>query len=127
MVSPVFSRMVRLPRNRLAAALDAWWVAEAQAGAAIVERRLRLGPPEGDASGGRILRGELRRLTTLHWVPVTLELWPTTANFTIVMMTPQVRVHASNRYFRLGHATLDRLCNDLGVISAQDHRARPQA
>jgi hypothetical protein len=119
MVSPVFARMVPLPRDGLAAALDAWWAAEAKTGAVTVQRRLRLGPPEGDASAGWTMGGRLRRLTTLHWVPVTLELWPTLADFTIVTMTPRVRIHTSNRYFRVGHATLDRLCDDLGEISAR--------
>jgi hypothetical protein len=114
--------MVRLPRDGLAAALDTWWTAEAAAGTVTVHRRLRLELPEGDIGSGWTMRGRLRRLTTLHWVPVTLELWPTLAEFTIVTMTPRVHIHTSSRYFRVGHAALDRLCEDLGGIS--DHLRR---
>ena len=123
-VSGLFFRMVPLPRDGLAAVLAAWWAAEAKAGTVTVDRRLQLEPPAGDATIGWTLHGRLRRFTTLHWVPVTVELSPTLANFTIMTMEPGVHIHTSKRYFRIGHAVMDRLYEDLAEISAQTRSSK---
>jgi hypothetical protein len=60
-------------------------------------------------------------LTTLHWVPVVVELWPAYEAFTRITMTPQVHVFASRRYFRLGHLVLDRLWADVDGIAVGPH------
>jgi hypothetical protein len=112
-LSPVFARMVTLRRGPLGAALDAWWTAAANAGVVTVHHRLQLGRPEGTATAGWTMKGRVRRLTTLHWVPVVVELWPAYEAFTRITMTPQVHVFASRRYFRLGHLVLDRLWAEL--------------
>jgi len=116
-VSATFSRMVTLRRDRLPAALDAWWEAGEKAGSVRVHRRLQLQPPEGDAGAGWRMQGRVRRLTTLHWIPVVVELWPMYDQFTMMTMTPQRPVLTSKRYFRLGHAVLDRLWQELASRS----------
>lgn len=120
--SPVFATQVPLGRGRLAAALDAWWVGD-RAAVVTLQRRLQLGRPEGDAVAGWTMRGRLRRLTILHWVPVVVELWPVYGDFTRMTMTPQVHVFASKRYFRLGHKVIDLLWARLAELSAPAGRA----
>ncbi len=44
-------------------------------------------------------------------------------DFVKMTMTPQVRVLASKRYYRLGHAVLDRLWADLVETSSHVKRA----
>ncbi|HUJ66296.1 MAG TPA: hypothetical protein VLX59_12205 [Acidimicrobiales bacterium] len=88
-----------------------------------LQRRLQLGRPEGDAVAGWTMRGRLRRLTILHWVPVVVELWPVYGDFTRMTMTPQVHVFASKRYFRLGHKVIDLLWARLAELSAPAGRA----
>jgi hypothetical protein len=105
--------MVPLCRRVLPAALDAWWSAGARAGLVTVHNELRLGPPEGEVRTGWRLHGRIRRFTTLHWVPVVVELWPIHDEFTMMTMTPQSHVLTSKRYFRLGHAALDHLWAEL--------------
>jgi hypothetical protein len=112
-LSPVFTRMIRMRRSGLATALDGWWATAARADAVLVRRRLLLGPPQGNASAGWVMVGRVRHLTTLRSVPVVVELWPIHEAFTKVTMTPQIDVRPSKRYFRLGHAVLDRLETDL--------------
>jgi hypothetical protein len=111
--SPVFFRMVPLNRSRLPSTLDVWWSTRSRSGAVNVQRRLRLGPPECNGAAGWLMRGRVRRLTTFHWVPVVVELWPVHADFARMTMTPEGNVMASRRYFRLGHYVLDHLSADL--------------
>jgi hypothetical protein len=123
--SPLFARMVPLRRGRVAAALDAWWPGEAKSGVVTVQHRLQLGPPEGDASTGWKMKGRVRRLTTLHWIPVVVELWANYEDCTRMTMTPQARVLVSRRYFRLGNSALDRLSAELAATSTDpDQRPR---
>jgi hypothetical protein len=110
--------MVELHRDLLPAALDAWWAAGQKAGSVRVYRRLQLKPPEGDPGAGWRMCGRVRRLTTLHWIPVVVELWPMYDEFTMMTMTPQRPVIATRRYFRLGHAVLDRLWAELAAREA---------
>jgi len=105
--------MVALRRDLLQAALDAWWEAGEKAGSVRVHRRLQLKRPEGDVGAGWRMEGRVRRLTTLHWIPVVVELWPMYDQYTMMTMTPQRPVLVSKRYFRLGHAVLDRLWLEL--------------
>jgi hypothetical protein len=119
-VSPIFLRMVPLNRGRLAAGLEAWWVRGATAGAVTLQRRLQLGRPLGSASAGWTMKGRVRRLTPWHWVPVVVEVWPMYDDFARMTMTPQARVYASKRYFRLGNSALDRLCTTLAEVTSAD-------
>jgi hypothetical protein len=111
--SPVFSRMVPLYRSLLPATLEAWWATRAKSSVVTVHNRLQLSQPQGDAFAGWRMRGRVRRLTSLHWVPVVVELWPVYDEFAMMTMTPQNHVLTSKRYFRLGHSALDRLWADL--------------
>jgi hypothetical protein len=117
-LSSGFSRLVGLTGRHLAAILDAWWAAGADDGMVTVERRLRLGPPETPSGKSWTMTGQIRRLTRCHWVPVVVELWPVYEAWTMMTMTPRVRVFASERYFRSGHRVLDRLTLDLCDASA---------
>jgi hypothetical protein len=121
--SPTFARMVPLSRADLACALDIWWAGDAAPNALRVQRRLELGPPRGDSTLGWTFKGRVRRLTTWHWVPVVIELWCVYDDFVKMTMTPEVRVLASKRYYRLGHAVLDRLWADLVETSSRVKRA----
>jgi hypothetical protein len=116
-LSPVFERMVDLHRGSLQATLDAWWSTRARAGAVVVQHRLRLLQPERLGAAGWKIRGRVRRLTTLHWVAVQIELWPVHEELTRLTMSPEGHVLASSRYFRLGHHVLDLLSEDLAGIS----------
>jgi hypothetical protein len=126
-VSSGFTRLVGLASGRLAAILDAWWAAGEDGGLVTVERRLRLGPPETVSGLSWTLTGRIRRLTRWHWVPVVVELWPVYEYWTMMTMTPRVRVFASERYFRSGHRVLDRLTVDLAAASASLGPVAPAA
>jgi hypothetical protein len=122
--SPVFARMVPLHPVRLSGALDAWWSARAKSGTVTVHHQLQLGRPQADGAHGWTMKGRVRRLTSLHWVPVRLELWPLHEHFTRMTLTPQSHVFTSKRYFRVGHSVLDRLSDELIELSSQvDRRA----
>jgi hypothetical protein len=125
--SPVFDMMVPLQGRRVAAALEAWWPAEAKTGVVTVERRLKLWPPEGDGRSGWKMRGRLRRLTSLHWVPVVVELWEKYEGYMRITVTPQSRVLTSRRYYRLGNSVVDRMCEELATTPVDAKRARSGA
>jgi hypothetical protein len=110
--------MVALRPDGLPAALDTWWATGQKAGSVRVRRRLELKPPEGDAGAGWRMQGRIRCLT-LHWIPVVVELWPRYEEFTMMTMTPQRPVLATRRYFRVGHAVLERLWSELASATSQ--------
>jgi hypothetical protein len=111
--------MVPLSRADLAAALNEWFSDGTATRVVTLQHRLELAPPQGDPWRGWRLKGRVRRLTSLHWVPVVVELWPVYDDFVRMTMTPQVRVLTSRRYFRLGHAVLNRLWLDLVNTSSR--------
>lgn len=115
--SPLFARMVPLGPVGLGTAIEAWWTAGARAGFVTVRRRLRLGPPSGDASTRWTMTGRFWHSTHLHSVPVVLELWPLYEGFARMTLTPRGHVFASRRYFRAGHSVLDHLSMDLASAS----------
>jgi hypothetical protein len=78
-----------------------------------VHRRLKLRAPQSDGAGRWTMRGRLRRLTSLHWVAVRVELWPRHQSFIMLTLTPERPVLASKRYFTAGHRVLDRFCTEL--------------
>jgi hypothetical protein len=108
----------------LEAALDAWWAGD-KAAVVTLQRRLQLRRPEGDVVAGWTMKGRLRRLTILHWVPVVVELWPVYGDFTRMTMTPEAHVFLSKRYFRLGHKVVDLLWARLAELSAPSARLAP--
>jgi hypothetical protein len=115
-LSARFLRMVTLPGIRLAPMLDEWWAQGVKNGSVAVGRRLRLESPRGDPTRGWIMAGRIR--TRWHWVPVVVELWPVYDKWTMMTMTPRVRVFASQRYFRTGQSVLDRLTAGLAQTTA---------
>lgn len=123
--SPVFDRMVPLRRQRVAAILDAWWSGETKSGVLRLHRRLQLWPPQGDVLSGWEMSGRVRRFTSLHWVPVIVELWGKYEGFMRITVTPQSRVIVSRRYFRLGNSIVDRLCKDLAKTPVDTEGVAP--
>jgi len=124
-LSPVFSRMIPVDRAALATVLAAWCDRTGAGGELRVQSRLRLGVPDGGRGPGWRLPGRVRRFGGLYWVPVTVEIWPTYGDYVRMTLTPQRRVLASRRYFRLGHQVVDRLLRDLGEIPRQPGSGRP--
>ena len=123
--SSTFFMMVALRRDGLPAGLEAWWATGQQAGSVRVRHRLELQLPEGDAGAGWRMQGRLRCLTPLHWIPVVVELWPRYDEFTMMTMTPQRPVLATRRYFRVGHAVLNRLWSELASAASQPGQKGP--
>jgi hypothetical protein len=123
--SPVFAQMVPLQRRRVAAVLETWWPGQGQTGVVTLERRLQLWPPEGDLRSGWKMRGRLRRLTSLHWVPVVVELWGKYDGFMRITVTPQSRVLTSKRYFRLGNSVVDHIWEELANTPVDAEGAAP--
>jgi hypothetical protein len=115
-LSARFLRMVTLPGIGLAPMLEEWWAQGVKNGSVVVGRRLRLESPRGDPTRGWIMAGRIR--TRWHWVPVVVELWPVYDKWTMMTMTPRVRVFASQRYFRTGQSVLDRLTTCLAQTTA---------
>jgi hypothetical protein len=113
-----FLRMVELPGLRLGAMLDEWWSVAAVDGWSKVDGRLRVGEPRRDHLGGFTIRGRIRRVLHVRWTPVVIELWPRHGRWTMVTMTPQAGVFATRRYFRAGHAAIDRLTRTLAATRA---------
>jgi len=113
-----FLRMVSLPGVRLGAMLDEWWSATSVDGWSVVDGRLLLGAPRHDHLGGFTIHGRIRRVMRVRWTPVVIELWPRHGRWTMVTMTPQAGVFATRRYFRAGHAAIDRLTRALAATRA---------
>jgi hypothetical protein len=114
---PVFASQTRLSRGRLAAALNALRVATDKPGSMTLDRRLQLGRPEGNVEAGWTMKCRMRRLTSLHWVPVVVEIWPVYGDYARMTLSPESRVLASKRYFRLGHKVLELLWAHLAALS----------
>ncbi len=117
--SPVFSRMVPLEGTALGAVVETWWAQANRRGTRTTcGGRFQLRDLHGDAVGGWRMTGRVKRLTSLHWVPVVVEIWPRYAQFAMLTMTPRTPVLTSKRYFRLGHRVLDDLWSELSRASS---------
>ncbi|MFI5042819.1 MAG: hypothetical protein ACHQNA_13405, partial [Acidimicrobiales bacterium] len=88
------------------------WGAAARGDTLTFDGRLRLLRPTGDSRGWTVT-GRFRVHAGWRSIPVVLELWPVHDILTGMTMTPHARVFASQGYFRVGNATLDRLTADL--------------
>lgn len=113
-----FLRMVELPGGQLGAMVDDWWSTASKNGSSTVDHRLRLAKPRRDHLGGVTIAGRFRRFAPWHWTPVVLELWPRHGRWTMITMTPQGGVFATRRYFRSGHAAIERLTRSLAATPA---------
>jgi hypothetical protein len=112
--SPVFSRMVRLDGGALGAMVETWRTHATKRGTRTICRgRFQVKDLSGDSIGGWRMTGRVKRLTSLHWVPVVVEIWPRYAEFAVLTMTPTTRVLTTKRYFRLGHRVLDDLWSEV--------------
>jgi len=116
-VTAGFLRLVRVPGSSLAAALEEWWSGAGDEGFVVVDRRFLLGEPHGGQRAGWTMRGRVRRVRPI-WVPVVVDVWAFSDRWTMMTMTPQARVLCSPRYFRTGHAVLDRLTAALTATAA---------
>ncbi len=117
--SAVFSRMVPLDGGALGAVVNTWWTQATKRGTwTTCGGRFQCRDLRGDAVGGWRMTGRVKRLTSLHWVPVVVEIWPRYAEFAMLTMTPRTPVLTSKRYFRLGHRVLDDLWSELSRASS---------
>ncbi|MFI5041022.1 MAG: hypothetical protein ACHQNA_04110 [Acidimicrobiales bacterium] len=116
-LSAGFLRMVKLRGAGLGAMLDEWWTG-ATDGRVLVHPCLELREPLGGPRGGWSIRGRVKRLASVRWVPVVVDMWPVHDRWTIITMTPQRRVVCSRRYFRAGHSGLDRFTAALAATPA---------
>ena len=107
-----FSRMVALPPPQLAALGD-WWFENERDGRVEIARRLVIGEPRAEASGGWRVPARLRSPGRLRCLPVEIVLWPRLDAWTKLNVEPQSRVRIGRRYFRSGHRVLDELCDRL--------------
>jgi hypothetical protein len=108
----------------LGAVVDTWRTEATRRGTRTTCRgRFQVKDLSGDAIGGWRMTGRVKRLTSLHWVTVVVEIWPRYAEFAILTMTPRTRVLTSKRYFRLGHRVLDDLCSELSWASSKRRSA----
>lgn len=110
----VFSRMVPLDDGALGAKVNRWWSQATGSGLRTTcGGRFECRDVRGDAVGGWRLTGRVKRLTSLHWVPVVVDIWPRSERFAVLTMTPRTPVLTSKRYFRLGQRVLDDLWSEL--------------
>lgn len=117
--SAMFRRMVPLDDGALGAMVNTWWSQAAQRGTRTTcGGRFQCRDLRGDAAGGWRMTGRVKRLTSLHWVPVVVEIWPRSERFAMLTMTPRTPVLTSERYFRLGHRVLDDLWSELSRASS---------
>ena len=113
--STTFRRLIDVPGERLEAALAAWW-RRCEHG----DGNLRLDGPEA-VDGSFQLRGSFRKGTVLRRIPIEVRLSPYGGLWTLLELTPRRMTRPSRRYFRLGHASLDRFV--AGLCAEQDPAA----
>lgn len=112
--SAMFSRMVPLDGGPLGPMLNTWWNQATKRGTLTTcGGRFQCRELHGDAGGGWRMTGRVKRLTSLHWVPVVVEIWSPSERFAMLTLTPRTLVLTSERYFRLGHRVLDDLWSEL--------------
>jgi hypothetical protein len=89
--------------------LPTWWRRRARDNRVHATRRLVLDPPQDEGNGTWRISGCLRGPLLYRPIPIELHLWPRLGAWTKLNMTPQRRVHAGRRYFRVGNHALDAL------------------
>ena len=106
-----FIRLVSVSAASLPSCLEAWWLVNSRDAIVTVDGRFRLGQPRLER-GVWTMRTRLH-VGRLHNVPLLLDLWPHSGDWTSLVLRPQVKVATSSRYFRVGHRAIDCFLEDL--------------
>jgi hypothetical protein len=123
----VFRRIIDIPFEVCAAALESWSWHEGHAGELLIGRSVLRGPIEHDRDSdtGRIevylARGPLRSLLRMR---LDVDRWSSSPSSTALELIPSVRVRPAASYFHAGHLLLDRLTHLLRFEAPSDDLVR---
>jgi hypothetical protein len=123
-----FRRIVDIPFEVCAAALESWSWPEGRDGELLIGRSVLRGPIEHDRDSGtcrlevRLARGPLRSLLRMR---LDIDRWSTSPSSTALELIPSVRVRPAASYFRAGHLFLDRLTHRLRLEREIPTRSTP--
>jgi hypothetical protein len=112
----VFRRIVDIPFEVCAAALDSWSSHEGHDRELLIGRSVLRGPIEHDPDSDtcrievRLARGPLRSPLRMR---LDIDRWSSSPSSTALELIPSVRVRPAASYFRAGHLLLDRLAHRL--------------
>jgi hypothetical protein len=112
----VFRRIVDIPFEVCAAALESWSWHEGHDGEMLIGRSVLRGPLEHDPDSDtcrievRLARGPLRSMLRMR---LDVDRWSLSPLCTALELIPSVRVRPAASYFRAGHLLLDRLTHRL--------------
>jgi hypothetical protein len=119
----LFRRVVDIPFEVCAAALESWSWHEQHDGELRIGRSVLRGPIEHDPDLDtcrievRLDRGPLRSLLRMR---LDVDRWSSSPSSTALELIPSVRVRPAASYFRAGHLLLDRLTHRLRLEAPSD-------
>jgi hypothetical protein len=111
-----FQRIIDIPFEVCAAALESWSSHEAHDGEPLIGRSVLRGPIEHDPDSDtcrievRLARGPLRSLLRMR---LDIDRWSSSPSSTALELIPSARVRPTASYFRAGHLLLDQLTHRL--------------
>jgi hypothetical protein len=112
----MFRRIIDIPFEVCAAALDSWSSHEGHDGELLIGRSVIRGPIEHDPDSDtcrievRLARGPLRSPLRMR---LDIDRWSSSPSSTALELIPSARVRPAASYFRAGHLVLDRLTQRL--------------
>jgi hypothetical protein len=112
---PGFVRMLELDAAALGG-FPRWWASPARSHAARA-MGWSLDDLQPGAGGAWRVRGRMRRRRFGRRVPFDLLLWPHLGAFTKLVVEPRRHIRVNRSYFRRGHRALDRLIEELEVLT----------
>jgi hypothetical protein len=119
----LFRRIVDIPFEVCAAALERWSWREGHDGELLIGRSVLRGPIEHDAASDtcrievRLDRGPLRSPLRMR---LDVDRWSSSPASTALELIPSVRVRPAATYFRAGHLLRDRLTHRLRLEAPSD-------
>ena len=123
----LFRRLVDIPFEVCAAALERWLWQEGHDGRLLIGRSVLRGPIEHDRDSDtcrievRLVRGPLHSPLRMR---LDVDRWSSPSS-TAFELIPSVRVRPTASYFRAGHLVLDRLTDRLRLEAPSDDLVRP--
>jgi hypothetical protein len=123
----VFRRIIEIPFEVCAAALESWSWNEQHHGELLIGRSVLRGPIEHDPGSDtrrievRLARGPLRSPLRMR---LDVDRWSSSLSSTALELIPSVRVRPAATYFRAGHLLLDRLTHRLRLEAPSDDLVR---
>jgi hypothetical protein len=123
----VFRRIVEIPFEVCATALETWSWHDAHDGELLIGRSVLRGPIQHDRDSDacrmevRLARGALRSPLRMR---LEVERWSSSPSSTTLELIPSVRVRPAASYFRAGHLLLDRLTHRLRLEAPADDLVR---